>query len=179
MSDDVTLEKESSSHRRASRVADVPDAPRTNWLPVIVVVIAILVGSGAIVGAIIWSADRGGSGSSQAAGPDALTKPGCEAWVSARQGLEAIPALPNGWDWNTPNIDQIIGNQQGAIKPVLDNFEKQVGESGAEDIEGLASGYIAAQRNNMDRQVQRNATAVDGERILASYKALNAACGLV
>ncbi|MCV7256904.1 hypothetical protein H7J86_32490 [Mycobacterium hackensackense] len=46
----------------------------------------------------------------------------CESWPSIKAALNAIPQLPSGWDWTTPNIDMYIENRTEAIVRVVDLF---------------------------------------------------------
>jgi hypothetical protein len=144
-----------------------------------IVVGAILIGSAAIASAIFFGVDRDRESTStplaSGVAPDA---PGCNAWVTARRELEAIPSLPAGWDWNTPDIDRLISDQHAAMNPVLDTFARTIDELPADNVTPLARRYIQAQRDNMQRQVSRTATAIDVDLVRSAYNVLNWACGL-
>ena len=46
-----------------------------------------------------------------------------------RLTLRAIPALPNGWTWDTPNIDNLIKIQNAPVAIALDLFEPKIARS--------------------------------------------------
>jgi hypothetical protein len=75
-----------------------PPPARRAWLPAAIIGAAIVAAGGLVAGAVILSDD----------GPPAGAGTTCQAWISTRDTLRAIPALPTGWNFNTPNIDNDI-----------------------------------------------------------------------
>lgn len=156
-----------------------PDAARRAlWQPVLSIVAAILVGAGAIAAAIIIGLDRLGESSSTGAQAKLFAGPACKAWESARRELEAIPPLPSGGDLNAPDIDKALSEQRTAVGPVLNTFERRINDLPEDEITTLAKRYIQAQRDKMERQANRTATAIDLDMVNAGYTMLNRACGL-
>ncbi|SIE31764.1 Uncharacterised protein [Mycobacteroides abscessus subsp. abscessus] len=102
--------------------------PSRRWLPVAIIVAAIIIAT-SVIAAVLLS--RGSDTAAPASpaptaaqnapaqGNATETSSTCEAWPSTKAALTAIPQLPPGWDWSTPNIDTYIGNRTAAIAKAL------------------------------------------------------------
>ena len=86
----------------------------------------------------------------------------CKAWRTTKPALDAIPSLPDGWDWNTPNIDMYIANRNAAIAQALDLFEPEESPTDQTDISAAAHEYVAAKRTEMQKLSDHTYTAADG-----------------
>ena len=116
----------------------------------------------------------GAEGSSSAATEASST---CQAWKITRTAINAVPALPVGWDWDTPNIDTYINNQATAVEKALALFEPQIAAEPA-NVATAARAYVEARQN--EYAALRNRTysaneAVPGNMALGT---LNQLCGL-
>lgn len=82
----------------------------------------------------------GAEGSSSAATEASST---CQAWKITRTAINAVPALPAGWDWDTPGIDIHINNQATAVETALALFEPKIADEPA-DVAAAARAHIGA-----------------------------------
>ncbi len=99
------------------------------------------------------------SGDAPAAEPAASST--CAAWRSTRSALDAIPGLPAGWNWSTPNIDVYVGNLNAAVTKALDLFEPKIEQAPA-DVAAVANEYVSARRNEMRMLSEHTYTQADG-----------------
>ena len=155
------------------RPASLTPGPRrragTPWLPAALIGSAIVIAAGLIAGALIFK-DKGGGAS--------VAKPStCQAWSETWVTLKAIPALPNGWTWQTPNIDSLILAQNVPVAKALDGFESQIATDPA-DVAKAATDYLAARRAQMQSLQDRSYTAQDGAAVDTTLSRLNDLCGI-
>jgi hypothetical protein len=153
-------------------------------LPIAILTAAILL-AGAIVGAAIILSRGTGSNttapslpasqsSSSAASTDA-TSATCTAWRTTKSALDAIPALPGGWDWNTPDIDKYIANRSAAISRALDLFEPKIADQPA-DAAAIAHEYVSARRVELQKLSDHTYTQADGVAGNTALAELNELC---
>lgn len=143
--------------------------PRTGrgWLPAAIIGSAIVLAAGLIGGALILK--RGDS-----AQPGPTT---CAAWTETRLTLRAIPGLPNGWTWQTPNINTYIKNQNAPVARSLDLFESKIAPEPA-DVAQAARDYVSARRIQMQALSDRTYTAKTGETVDTALAHLNELCSI-
>lgn len=154
--------------------APLPPPPsgrtRSPWLPAAIIGSAIVVAAGLVAGALILKDSRGDSV------PDGgMTT--CQAWTETRLTLRAIPALPNGWTWDTPNIDNLIKIQNAPVAIALDLFEPKIAPEPA-DVARAANAYVAARRQQMQALTDRTYTPKVGETVDAALENLNQLCDI-
>jgi hypothetical protein len=152
------------------------------WLmPVSIVVAAILVAGGAIAVALISSksgppapasAPTQSAGSAATSDADSST---CHGWRSTAAALDATPALPDGWDWDTPGIDAMIASRNAAITKAMDLFEPQVATQPA-DLASAANAYIKARRNEVTKLANHTYTQADSIPSTAGASTLDQLC---
>lgn len=143
---------------------------RSPWLPAAIIGSAIVIAAGLVAGALILKDDRGDSV------PDGGTTT-CQAWAETRLTLRAIPALPNGWTWDTPNIDNLIKVQNAPVEIALDLFEPKIAPQPA-DVARAANAYVAARRQQMQALTDRTYTPKVGEAVDGALENLNQLCGI-
>ena len=130
----------------------------------------LVIAAGLVAGALILKDDRGDSV------PDGgMTT--CQAWAETRLTLRAIPALPNGWTWDTPNIDNLIKVQNAPVEIALDLFEPKIAPQPA-DVARAANAYVAARRQQMQALTDRTYTPKVGEAVDGALENLNQLCGI-
>lgn len=139
----------------------------TSWLPAALIGSAIVVAAGLISGALILK-NKGGA---------ADTKSTCQAWSETWVTLKEIPALPDGWNWNTPNIDRLIQSQNVPVGKTLDGFESEIAAN-PPDVARAARDYVAARRAQMESLANHSYTAADGEAVDTTLGHLNELCGI-
>lgn len=144
-----------------------PPKPGRPWLPAAIIGAAIVIAAGLVAGALILKKDG-----APAAGPGT-----CEAWAETRLTLRAIPALPNGWTWQTPNIATLIKNQNAPVAKALDLFEPKIAAEPA-DVAAAAQQYVAARRTQIDTLSDRSYTPEIGAAVDTALSRLNQLCGI-
>jgi len=127
---------------------------------------AILVAIALVVGAVLLSH----KGSTK----DGTT---CQAWTQTRLALRAVPPLPDGWNWNTPNIDTVIKFQNGPVGFALDQFEPHIAPTPA-DVAQAATDYVIARRKQMNSLATRTYQPDDGATVDSALDRLNQLCGI-
>lgn len=138
-------------------------------MPAAIVGSAIVIAAGLVAGALILRGD--GDGSTDTA---ATT---CQAWTETRETLRSIPALPEGWNWNTPNIDTYIKNQNAPVGKALDLFEPKIAPTPA-DVARAAQDYVTARRTQMQSLADRSYRPADGTAVDVALGTLNRLCGI-
>lgn len=106
--------------------------------------------------------------------PDNTT---CKAWRTTVPAIRAIPDLPSGWDWDTPNIDMYIANHNAAVGKVLDLFEPKIAPEPA-DVAAAAKDYVAARRNEMRLLTNHTYRGADGVAGNVAFEQLNQLCNV-
>ncbi len=99
----------------------------------------------------------------------------CQAWTETRQILQAVPALPQGWTWNTPEIDRYISMQNAPVGKVLDLFERKIAADPV-DVAQAAKDYVAARRHQMQTLTDHTYTAGDGVSVDVALIRLDQLC---
>ena len=137
-------------------------------MPAAIVGSAIVVAAGLVAGALILRGDGDGS-------TDTATT--CQAWTETRETLRSIPALPEGWNWNTPDIDTYVKNQNAPVGKALDLFEPKIAPTPA-DVAQAAQAYVAARRTQMQSLADRSYRPADGTAVDVALGNLNRLCGI-
>lgn len=147
---------------------DVRGATRSRWMPAAIMGSAIVIAAGLVAGALILRDDDGG-------GPGRTST--CQAWAQTRLALRAVPPLPEGWTWETPNIDTLVSFQNGPVGFALDGFEPQIAAQ-PPDVAQAARDYVAARRTQMQSLADRTYRAADGVAVDTALARLNQLCGI-
>jgi hypothetical protein len=140
-------------------------------LPAAIIGSAIVIAAGLVAGALILK-DR--TASDGAVSDRAGT---CQAWTQTRRTLRSIPALPQGWNWSTPNIDNYIRIQNAPVGKALEVFEPEITAEPA-DIAQAARDYVAARRHQMQSLTDHTYVSADGVAVDAALGNLNRLCGI-
>ncbi len=118
------------------------NGPWRPWLPAAIIGVAIVIAAGLVAGALILKSRPFNSVTT------------CDAWKQTRLNLLAVPGLPDGWAWNTPNIDTAIGLQTAAVGNALDVFEKQISPEPARQYEStVPAGRNSSSANPMSPRI--------------------------
>ena len=142
---------------------------RPPWVPAAIIGSAIVIFGGLVAGALILKSKSGDSA-------DGGTTT-CQAWTKTRQTLQASPALPQGWNWNTPNIDGYIKIQNAPVGNALEVFEPKIAPEPA-DVAQAAKQYVAARRKQMQSLADHTYIAADGVSVDVALGHLNQLCGI-
>lgn len=149
----------------------------------VIVFAAILAAGALIAGAILIAGSGGHESSTTAASQSAPTASAtstsqatCISWRAIRQAVVAIPNMPAGWDWNTPNIDRAIENRTGAITRALDLFEPKITSDPA-DVATAAHTYVAARRTEVQHLLDRTYNDADVVTSDTALAELDQLCG--
>lgn len=138
-------------------------SPGRRWLPAAIVGAAIVIAGGLIGGALILKDTSAQQAST------------CQAWKQTRLNLLAVPALPDGWAWDTPGIDSTISLQNAAVANALDVFEGQIA-SEPTDVEQAAHQYVTARRAQMQALADRTYTGQVGNTVDTALDRLDQLC---
>lgn len=159
--------------------------PARRWLPVAIIAAAILIAAALVSAAVIISRSTDTSTSARPSGPAAVqdappaaiaaSSATCKAWRTTKPALDAIPPLPPGWDWDTPNIATYISNRNAAITKALDLFEPKISDT-PPDVAATARSYVAAKRDEVRMLSDRTFTSADAVTVNAASAQLNQIC---
>ncbi len=154
-----------------------PAGGNRRWVPAAIIAGGIVVAGALIGGAVMLSnRDKGaGAGGSSSAATEASST--CQAWKTARTAIIAIPDLPVGWDWDTPNIDTFIDNRLNAMEKAFALFEPRITPEPA-DVALAAREYLEARRNEFAAMRSRTYDAEDAVSVNMALGTLNQLCGL-
>jgi len=145
-----------------------PEKARSRWLPAAIIGAAIVIAAALLAGSMILKDDR------PVPAAEAATTT-CESWAQTRSALRAVPPLPDGWTWRTPNIDLLIKFQNGPVAFALDRFEPEINPEPA-DVAQAARDYLTARRAQMRSLADRTYRAADGAAVDAALARLNQLC---
>lgn len=157
---------------------------RSLWIIFAAVVIA-----GALIAGAVFLALSGKDTPTQTASPTAPTASSsemastadsstCSAWRSTVPAIRAIPDLPAGWDWDTPNIDTYIANHNASVGKVLDLFEPKIAADDPSDVAAAAKDFVSARRNEMHLLSNHTYRGADGVAGNVAFEQLNQLCNV-
>lgn len=171
-------------HQQPPHPGYYPAPPQQNrrWTA-IAIVAAIIVAGVLVAGAIMLSGtnktqspNAAPSTTAQAASVPTESTATCKAWRTTSAAFDAIPHLPDGWDWNTPNIDTLISNQKVAVDKALGIFESKIAANDPQQVVSAAHAYIGAKRTELDHLAAHTITEADGNAVDSSSATLNQLC---
>ena len=91
--------------------------------------------------------------------------------------LRSIPALPKHWNWQTPDIDTYIKNQNAPVTNALDLFEPKIASQPA-DVARAAEDYVAARRKQTESLSDHTYTPEVGAAVDTALQRLDGLCGI-
>ncbi len=153
------------------------------WFP-IAVVAAILIAGALIAAAVVFvggdksAKPAAASGAAQSDAAPTESTATCKAWRTTSAAFDAIPHLPDGWDWNTPDIDTLIANQKTAVDKTLSIFESKIAPSDPQQVVNAARAYVTAKRTELSHLASHTITEADGTAVDTSGANLNQLCTL-
>ncbi|CDM79600.1 hypothetical protein MMARE11_p00980 (plasmid) [Mycobacterium marinum E11] len=163
-----------------------PASPAGRWIAAAIIGAALIVAA-AIISAVVLSRatnaavptaptpNASGNVPAQARTGDADAT--CAAWRTTKPALDAIPGLPAGWDWSTPNIDIYISNHNAAVARALDVFEPEIATEPA-DSAAAAHEFVSARRDEIRMLADHTYTQADGVPGSVALARLNQLCGV-
>lgn len=163
-----------------------PTAPQPPRRPIWIIFAGIVIGCALIAGALFLALDRNDTGTPGAPAPateqaaasgDAASSSTCQAWKSTKAALDQSLSLPDGWDWDTPGIDQMIASRNAVITKAMDLFEPQITDN-PPDVAAAARSYVAARRVEVQKFNDRTYTSADAVQTNVSVSQLNQLCGI-
>jgi hypothetical protein len=157
-----------------------PPPRNRSWMPY--ATLGAIVLAGALIAVAIMIS--GGNKSQPAAAPGSTAQPAavavdtttCKAWRAADAAMDTIPALPEGWDWNTPGIDNLIASQKGAIDKTLSIFEAKIAAGDPQQVVDAARSYIATKRADLNKLKDHTVTEADDAAVESSLASLQQFC---
>jgi hypothetical protein len=154
-----------------------PPGGNRRWIPAAIIAAGIVIAGALIGGAVMLSNRDKGAGPAASSAATTEASSTCQAWKTTRAAINAVPVLPTGWDWDTPNIDTYINNQATAVLKALSLFEPQIADEPA-NVAAAARAYITARENEYAALRDRSYSAsgkVPGDMALGT---LNQLCGI-
>lgn len=161
-------------------VAPPPRGGR-RWIPAAIISAGIVI-AGVVVGGAVIASNNSSNQKSSTAGTvvngSSVTgsTPTCDAWITTRAALRAVPDLPAGWNWETPNIDIYINNQVNSVSTALNLFEPQIAEQPV-DVASAAREYVTARRNAAQALSDRTYSGQELVPVNMALEKLNRVCG--
>lgn len=160
-------------------------APAKSGRSLWIIFAGIVIAGALIAGAAFLALSGKDNAAPPAASPTAAPPTGapitdnstCKAWRTTVPAIRAIPDLPSGWDWDTPNIDTYIANHNAAVGKVLDLFEPKIAPEPA-DVAAAAKDYVAARRNEMGLLANHTYRGADGVAGNVAFEQLNQLCNV-
>jgi hypothetical protein len=152
-----------------------PAGGNRRWIPAAIIAAGIVIAGALIGGAVIASNRASTDTPADAAAAEASST--CQAWKTTRAALGAIPLLPVGWNWDTPNIDVFINNQANAAEKALTVFESQIAAEPA-NVAAAAREYIEVRRNEYTAMRNRTYSATEAAPVPIALGTLNELCGI-
>ena len=164
-----------------------PEPPGTKphpWIPAAIISAGIIIAGAVVGGAVIMSRGNKGEAASAPVGQavNTATAAGagsstCKAWAASRKTIAMIPALPQGWNYNTPNIDTFIGNKVTAMSTALDLFVPRIAAEPA-DVAAAANDYVAAKRKELAMMTAHTYDLPQQVAVNDAWARLDQVCGL-
>lgn len=102
----------------------------------------------------------------------------CKALRTNSSELDAIPPLPEGADFNTPHIDELLVKQNSAIRKALDAFQAKIAPNDPAHVVSAAQDYIAVKQADMAKAAAHTVTEADDKAVDAELTTLNGLPGL-
>lgn len=152
--------------------------PPQRGLAAAIVIAAVLIAAALVTAALIVNRQNTAADTKaavDAASSNSADSATCQAWKATYADLQAIPALPAGWTWDTPNIDTDIKKASDAVNRTLNLFAAAIAPQPA-IVAAAALDYIAAKRTEMGMLV--NHTYTDAVSVDVTLKTLNQLCKL-
>jgi hypothetical protein len=149
------------------------------WIPAAIISAGLIIAGVAVGGAVMLTSGNKAETSTtgQVGAAATVTESStCTAWRPTKVALDAIPALPAGWGWATPNIDVYIANNSRAVEAALTPFEAKIAASDPEQVTKTAREYLAAKRAELSKLENRTYSTADGVPVNAAYATLNELC---
>lgn len=162
-----------------------PGSPANRrWIPAAIISAGIIIAGAVVGGAVITNRGDKGEATSAPAGqtvntatPAGVESSTCKAWAASRTTIAMIPALPQGWNYNTPNIDTYIGNKVTATNTALDLFVPRIAAEPA-DVAAAANDYVAAKRKELAMMTAHTYDLPQQVAVNDAMVRLNQVCGL-
>lgn len=157
-----------------------PPAPRSRavWIIAGAIVLAAAIIAIAITAVNGRRSEPTAATSTAPAAPaSAASSATCAAWRATVPALRAVPDLPAGWDWSTPNIDTLINSSREAANAAIDLFEPRIADEPA-DVAAAARAFVSAKRKEWDKLADHTYTAADGVAGNVAGASLDELCGV-
>jgi hypothetical protein len=151
--------------------------------PTAIIAAAVLLGAALIAAAVVFAG--GNKSSNPTAAPSTTAQVAavptestatCKAWRATYTELMAVAPLPDGADFNTPNIDTLITDQNKANEKLLVGFEPKIAPNDPPQVVNAAKAYIKAKRIDMAKSAAHTVTESDDTAVDTSFATLNQLC---
>jgi hypothetical protein len=165
-------------------------APRPAVRPIWIIAAGIIIAVAVIIAAIIISHGNTTTQSTPTAAPtqsnasqsanlstaSAATSSTCTGWRAVSPSISEIVPLPDGWDYDTPNIDQYINDHNASVIKLMDIFEPLISDEPA-DVAKIAHTFVDSRRNEAKLLAAHTYRGSDGAAGNVAATQLDQLCG--
>jgi hypothetical protein len=153
-----------------------PPSGHRRWIPAAIISAGIIIAGIVVGGAVMSNGNRSDSNATNSAvATEAIST--CQAWKTTRTAINAVPALPVGWDWDTPGIDIYINNLATSVETALALFEPKIADEPA-NVAAAARAYIEARQIEYAALRNRTFTGNESVPVNMALGTLNQLCGI-
>ncbi|OBG70981.1 hypothetical protein A5700_00905 [Mycobacterium sp. E1214] len=100
----------------------------------------------------------------------------CAGWTTVKSDMQAMTQLPDGWTYDTPQIDIAIHGRAAQLDTIVKLFVDEISPEPA-DLAATARAWVEAQSVEGPKLVDHTFAPADRANIAAAAHALDTACG--
>lgn len=146
------------------------------------VVAALIVIAGLAAAAVIVATSGPPAASSSASAPTSVARgtgfgDTCVAWSSVKTQMKAMTTMPDGWTYETPQIDIVIAARAAQLKTTIRLFTKDI-MADPPQAAAAAHAWADVQSTEGPKLLDHTFGPEDQSKIDAAAHALDAACGM-
>jgi hypothetical protein len=101
----------------------------------------------------------------------------CGGWATVKSDMQGMTKLPDGWTYDTPQIDITIHGRAAQLDKILPLFVDEITPEPA-DLAATAHAWVDAQSVEAPKLTDHTFTPADRAAIDAAAHALDVACGM-
>jgi hypothetical protein len=148
-------------------------------------VAAVVLVAGLIIAGVIYFSGRPEARGSSALAPGPTqpiaaqsgTGTTCDGWGDMKRNFQGMTQMPDGWTYDTPQIDIVIASRAAQLAKLLNIFTPQITPEPA-DVAAAAHAFVAAQSTEGPKLIAHTFGPADRANIDAAGVALDRACGM-
>ncbi|CAN5314997.1 hypothetical protein BH09ACT8_BH09ACT8_66550 [soil metagenome] len=143
---------------------------------------AVILIAGVVTAAIIVATGGPPAASSHAIAPTSVARgtgfgDTCAGWSSVKSQMEAMTKMPDGWTYDTPQIDITIAARAAQLKTLVNLFVKDI-MADPPEAAAAAHAWVDAQSTEGPKLINHTFGPDDQTKIDAAAHGLDVACGM-